>query len=400
MTDAIPAPVPPAPGRRPAQLALAAALLALAACGPDQSFDWDLRPKAAGSTADAAARASAPRPAPDARGVLSYPGYQVALARRGDTVATVAARVGLTPEELARANALQPGDALRAGEVLALPRRVDAAPAAVAAAPGAVIGGPIDVTTIAGAAIDRAAPGGAAPAAPAAPAAAAGAAPARHVVRRGETAYSVARIYGVSPRALAEWNGLGADLALREGQTLLIPTAAAAPAAAPPAVEPPGAGSAAPPPPSAAKPLPAEKPAPAAAKPPEAPASPGLGAQRTAASAARMGMPVEGRIIRPYAKGRNDGIDIAAPAGAPVRAAADGTVAAITRDTNNVSIVVIRHDGGLLTVYAGLDNVSVARGAAVKRGQQIAVVRRADPSFVHFEVRRGAEATDPMPFLQ
>ena len=45
----------------------------------------------------------------------------------------------------------------------------------------------------------------------------------RHRVGRGETAYSIARLYGVSVRSLAEWNGLGPELAVREGQYLIIP---------------------------------------------------------------------------------------------------------------------------------------------------------------------------------
>ena len=36
--------------------------------------------------------ATAPRPEPDGRGVISYPGYQVAVARRGDTIATLSLR--------------------------------------------------------------------------------------------------------------------------------------------------------------------------------------------------------------------------------------------------------------------------------------------------------------------
>lgn len=395
---------PAAPMRRtPVMMIGLAALLGLGACTPTGTLDWDLRGTAQGSTAEAAQRATTQRPDPDQRGVLTYPGYQVALARRGDTVSSVAARVGLGADELARANALQPGDVLRAGEILALPRRVDAGPMVASSAPGtgAIVGGPIDVTAIASTAIDRAAPAGSAPAPRATAAPAAGPEPVRHRVQRGETAYSVARTYNVSARALAEWNGLGPDMNLREGQTLLIPTAAAAPPAPTPvAVPAPGTGSATPTPPSAARPLPAERTPPAAQTPAGTPASPAMEAQRTAASAARMAMPADGRIIRPYAKGRNDGIDIAGPAGAPVRAAADGTVAAITKDTDQVPIVVIRHEGNLLTVYAGIDNVTVTRGATVRRGQQIAVIRRADPSFLHFEVRRGVDSLDPMGFLQ
>ena len=45
----------------------------------------------------------------------------------------------------------------------------------------------------------------------------------RHRVEPGETVYSIARLYGVSVTALASWNGLGPDMAIREDQELLIP---------------------------------------------------------------------------------------------------------------------------------------------------------------------------------
>ena len=110
-------------------------------------------------------------------------------------------------------------------------------------------------------------------------------------------------------------------------------------------------------------------------------------------------MPVQGSIIRPYKKGENEGIGIAAAAGSTVSAADDGTVAAITRDTDQVPILVLRHEGNLLTVYAGVDNIRVEKGDTVKRGQKIAEVRAADPSFLHFEVREGFDSVDPIPFL-
>jgi murein DD-endopeptidase MepM/ murein hydrolase activator NlpD len=361
-------------------------------------LDWDLRGPGRGDTSAAAAQATRARPAPDARGVLTYPGYQVALARRGDSVATVAGRLGIDAGALARANALRPEDPLREGEILALPTRVAAA---AAPAPGAVVGapvatGPISVTTLAGAAIDRAEGTATLPApAPATP----GPEPLRHKVARGETAFIIARAYNVSARALADWNGLGPDMALREGQTLLIPTASGQPPAAEPVTDP-GVGSPTPVPPSAAKPLPAENPVAAASPVPGTPASPGLGDQRTAASASVLAMPVQGKIIRSFAKGRNDGIDIAAVPGTGVRAAAAGTVAAITKNTDQVPIIVVRHADNLMTVYAGIDAVKVTKGASVARGQEIAVIRRADPAFLHFEVRKGVDAVDPMGYLQ
>lgn len=379
-----------------------AAVAALSACTPTgqiQGLDWDFR---GGSgvldTTDAARQATQNRPSPDNRGVISYPGYQVAVARRGDTVASVAARVGLGPDELARYNALMPTDLLREGEILALPRRVDDGGRLAGA--GAVIGtggapAPVDVSAIATTALDRVGT----PTPPATTQPRASGEPVRHQVRRGETAFSIARTYNVSAKALGEWNGLGPDLGIREGQYLIIPVAnATAPRGEP--LTAPGQGSPTPTPPSAAKPLPDEKTTPAASKPKETPASPDLGTQRSGASASKMVMPVPGSIIRPYAKGRNDGIDISAPAGTAVKAADAGTVAAITRDTDQTSIIVIRHADNILTVYAGVDSISVKKGDKVSRGQSIAKVRPANPSFLHFEVRRGVDSTDPMPFLK
>ena len=84
---------------------------------------------------------------------------------------------------------------------------------------------------------------------------------------------------------------------------------------------------------------------------------------------------------------------------ATVRAAADGTVAAITQDTDQVPILVVRHSDGLLTVYANVQNIRVGRGDSVSRGATVAEVGAGDPSFLHFEVRRGFEAVNPSEFL-
>ncbi|MEZ5754760.1 MAG: peptidoglycan DD-metalloendopeptidase family protein [Paracoccaceae bacterium] len=403
-------------------LGLTSALAALSACSGGQpgmlsDLDWDFRGGANTlDTTDAARQATAARPMPDANGLISYPGYQVAVARRGDTVGSVAARVGINPAELAGYNAIQPNAPLREGEVLALPRRVASTGAGPVVASGGVIGsgnvaaaplpssggGAVSVTSIATTALDRV-DGAAAPAASARPndSALGAMAPTRHQVKRGETAFSIARMYNVSARALADWNGLGADLEVREGQYLMIPTPSGAPPEKPvEVVTAPGAGSPTPEPPSAAKPLPDEETKPAAQAAKDKPASPDLVQQRTAASAAQFAMPASGSIIRGYAPPKNEGIDIGAPAGAPVMAAAAGTVAAITQDTAQTPIIVIRHEGGLLTVYAGVAGITVKKGDKVTKGQTIANVRSGNPSFLHFEVRRGAASTDPMPFLK
>jgi murein DD-endopeptidase MepM/ murein hydrolase activator NlpD len=388
-------------------LTLSVAIGALTACMPSGGLDWDMRGLTGGAldTADAARGATQNRPSPDSRGVIAYPGYQVALARRGDTVRSVADRLGMNGEELGRYNALTPDSLLRDGEVLALPRRVDAAPL-IGTAPqsGAISGGtiapaPIEVTSIASGALDRVGTVSTPRPAVAAPSSSAEQ-PGRHRVQRGETVYSIARTYGVSVKALADWNTLGANLDLREGQYLLIPVVNGTPPAPSTSTNAPGTASATPVPPSAAKPLPAEVTQPAAAKPKETPASPDLGATRTAASASAFVMPVDGKIIRPFVKGKSDGIDISAPAGATVRAAGAGEVMAISQGTDKVPILLMRHDSNLVSIYAGVDGIKVKKGDKVKKGQTIGVVHNANPSFLHFEIRRGVEVIDPMSMLQ
>ncbi|KIC20993.1 peptidase M23B [Leisingera sp. ANG-Vp] len=383
----------------------------LAAC--QSPLDYDLRGQiGAFNTAGAAQSATSNRPSPDSRGLITYPSYQVAVARRGDTVSDVAARIGLPPEEVAKFNGMQSSDAMRQGEVLALPRRApDSLPADASAAPGSV-----DIATLAGQAIDTAPltspnPGSVTPTTiqpvpqPKPAVVQEGPEPVRHKVKRGETAYTISRLYQVPVKSLAEWNGLGSDFGVREGQYLLIPLKEEpAPeltpaAAAPAAVTEPGAGSATPVPPSASQPLPDEEVAPAAEVPaaetlpkPELP-------EPSRRNDAAMAYPVQGKIIKTYSKGRNDGIDIAAAAGAPVNAAEAGTVAAITKDSNNVPIVVIRHSQKLLTVYQNVGNITVKKGESVVRGQRIASLREGDDAYVHFEVRDGFESIDPLNYL-
>lgn len=383
-----------------ARLLVAVAATALLT-GCNAPLDFDLRDLGNGFDTTEAALNPPARPRPDDRGVISYPNYQVVVAHQGDTIRTIAGRVGLDAATLASYNGVDADLTLRRDEVIALPSRV----AEPTTASGAIQGTAIDVTSIAGAAIARAGeqtitPSALPPAAtaPTAPVTQAGSTePIRHQVKRGETPYSIARLYNVPVRSIAEWNGLGADLAVREGQYLLIPVAGATPPPAT-AVTPPGAGTATPVPPSSTEPLPDENPSapvPATATPP----APDIGQQTAPASTAQFVQPVQGSIIRAYAPGRNEGIDIGAAAGAEVRAAAAGTVAAVTTDTNGIKIVVIRHSGGLLTVYTHVDNLTVAKDATVAQGQVIGRVRAGDPAFVHFEVRRGTQSADPAEFL-
>ncbi|MDF0600097.1 peptidoglycan DD-metalloendopeptidase family protein [Psychromarinibacter sp. C21-152] len=379
-----------------------ASLLALAACsGGSGGFDVDMRNLSGGlDTTDATRLATERRPAPDENGIISYPNFQVVVAQRGDTIRSMAGRLGLGAKELADYNGIAPDVPLRAGEVIALPRKVDTSGE----------DGNVDITSLASGALDRVDGGNPPeqvetttldpPAAGPAPESSSGPEPIRHKVERGETAYSIARRYKVSVRSLAEWNGLGSDMNVREGAYLLIPVASDDQPAPPPpetaeTTSAPGEGTLTPEPPSASKPLPEENEVASVAPPP----SPSLSEERSEENAARLLLPVSGSIIRPYDKGKNDGIDIASSAGTPVKVADDGVIAAITRDTEEVPILVVRHANNLLTVYANIQNIPVSKGDRVTRGQTIAEVRDTSPAFLHFEVREGFESVDPVPYV-
>ena len=229
----------------------------------------------------------------------------------------------------------------------------------------------------------------------------------RHKVERGETAYSIARLYDVTPRALADWNGLDSRFTVREGQYLLIPVpenpaprngATARPEARPAETTAPGTGSPAPTPPSSSKPLPDADTAANAAADPQA--APDLGQDQTAGDGdARLAMPARGKIVRAYAKGRNDGVDIQATPGSDVVAAGAGRVAAITSDSDEVPILVVKHDDNLLTIYGNVTDIRVEKGDSVSRGQRIAAIRDGDANYLHFEVREGFESVDPAQYL-
>ena len=376
-------------------------LFAISACS--EGIDVDLRNSATGlDTSDAVRQVAEERPEPDERGIISYPNYQIVVARHAETVADVANRLEMDAEELARYNGLRPDTRLREGEIIALPRRV-AEPSPETGADGF---GPIrpadeiDIATLAGDALDRVeAESGTSGTVNVRAERLTGTEPIRHQVVRGETAYSIARKYKVSVRSLAEWNALGPELRVREGQFLIIPITSPpqrASASATAQTTAPGEGSPTPLPPSASTPLPEDEPEQVVENQGQA-TSPPAGERSAAAGTARLMMPVNGSIFRAYERGKNDGIDIAANGGTPVVAAADGTVAVITVDTDLGTIVVLRHADNLLTVYANVGDVLVESGGAVTRGQTIGKV--GSDSGLHFEVREGVESVDPLTYL-
>jgi len=117
--------------------------------------------------------------------------------------------------------------------------------------------------------------------------------------------------------------------------------------------------------------------------------------------------PVRGQVISSYGPKEgglyNDGINIAAPRGTPVLAAADGTVVYVGDKLQSYgNLVLIRHTGGMVTAYAHLNSVNVRQGAMVRRGQAIGAVGSTGTvanAQLHFEVRKGKDTLDPKSYL-
>lgn len=97
------------------------------------------------------------------------------------------------------------------------------------------------------------------------------------------------------------------------------------------------------------------------------------------------------------------GVDIGAPYGAPVGAAAAGRVVYVGQMSGYGNVVMVDHGGGLSTLYGHLSAFSVGSGQSVGRGTRLASVGctgYCTGPHLHFEVRINGQPVDPMPYLQ
>lgn len=223
-----------------------------------------------------------------------------------------------------------------------------------------------------------------------------------HAVREGETGIAIARAYGVDWSRIVSANGLSEPYILRTGQRILIPGDAAPRSAAEraaafrldiddiltggePAIRP------------------NERPAVAVTSPRRV-LPPTAAIAAPAIAPGTFTWPVEGRVLKRFGAGasgeRNDGIKIAVPEGTPIAAAGDGTVAYVGTGVPGLGgVVIVRHGGGMTTVYGHASQLLVQRGQAVKKGQKIALSGEsgyADRPSLHFEMRSGRTPVDPL----
>ena len=113
--------------------------------------------------------------------------------------------------------------------------------------------------------------------------------------------------------------------------------------------------------------------------------------------------PVEGSIISRFGPKRNglvnDGINIAAPEGEPIWAAAAGEVVYTGNDVKGYgNMVILKHSNGWMTAYGHASQVLVGKGDQIKQGDLIAFVGRSggvkQPQ-LHFGMREGESPVDP-----
>ena len=126
--------------------------------------------------------------------------------------------------------------------------------------------------------------------------------------------------------------------------------------------------------------------------------------ERTGRRFSNLLWPVKGGAIeRAYDAGRHRGVDIHAPKGTAVRAAADGLVVYVGDGLSGLGqSVVLLHRNGWVTVYGSNQNIAVVAGQTVRRGAWIAEIGdtgASDGAHLHFELHASGALSDPAPLL-
>lgn len=203
-----------------------------------------------------------------------------------------------------------------------------------------------------------------------------------HSVKKGDTLYSISRQYDVDVTSLSKLNQLTTPYALAVGQELILPASTSSKF---------------------------ENGNITTIKAPQKKNSVKITQKSTPVKnrKTKFDWPVKGKIISGYGNlgsGRkNDGINIKASLGTPVKAADAGTVAYAGNELKGFgNLVLIKHSDGWITAYAHNDKLLVHKGQKVQRGVKIATVGSTGSVTtpqLHFEVRAGKKAVNPRSYL-
>lgn len=235
--------------------------------------------------------------------------------------------------------------------------------------------------------------------------------PRRHVVKAGDTIYGISRTYEVALSRLVQLNGIKSPYKIVVGRVLRLPDSVERQPVV--AAKPPSSPQTAQATPRVASPKGNVQAVPKKGAPPKA--RPKTKPRKTLAaipkppplSNRKFLLPVRGKLLSgfgPKGRGlRNDGVNIAAPRGSPVRAAQNGIVVYSGNALLGFgNMILVRHANGYMTAYAHNESISVRRGDTVRRGQVISTVGSsgnvASPQ-LHFEIRKGKRAVNPAKYL-
>ncbi len=149
-------------------------------------------------------------------------------------------------------------------------------------------------------------------------------------------------------------------------------------------------------------------PQPRSAAPPVSPPAPAMPADVPPLAAKGFAWPVQGSIVSGYGPKQgglhNDGINIKASKGTPVRAAQNGVVVYAGNQLKGFgNLVLVRHADRWMTAYAHLDSIAARRGQTVRQGDFLGTVGATgsvDSPQLHFEIRRGTAAINPAYYLK
>lgn len=222
----------------------------------------------------------------------------------------------------------------------------------------------------------------------------------QHLVKRGETLYSIAWRYGRDYRELGNANGIAPPYHIREGQVLRLDrrgTVTSSPQTGSVASRSGTAGS------SATRPATTRPtPPPPVTRPPQTNSS--RGNQTQVVSNIEWRWPHSGTVIAGFSTAGkvNKGLDIAGNTGDQIRAAASGNVVyAGSGLLGYGNLIIVNHNEHYLSAYAHNRNILVQEGQNVQAGQVIAELGSsgADRPKLHFEIRKDGNPVDPARYL-
>jgi len=226
-------------------------------------------------------------------------------------------------------------------------------------------------------------------------------------VKLGDTVTDIAATYSIDPAEIVAFvpNGLGSPDMIVEGSVLVLPGAVPPPPPPPPEAPQETPAPATPEPAAPAPVAPTSQPATPLPVAPAAPAPPPPPAIATVEAGGYI-WPVSGSLnsrFGPRWGSFHTGIDIGAGFGTGVAAAASGKVVLVAHSNYGYgNYVIVRHADGSETLYAHLSAIYVSLGQEVGQGEPIGAVGCTGwctGPHLHFEVRIGGVAVDPLPYL-